>query len=213
ALKALEHAHPDIVLLDQMLPDIPGLDVLAKMKRNPDLKRLPVLMITADVQRDNVLRAARLGASDYIIKPIRPDTLKSKMNRVWNLVQLERRARVARGDASAVELTRRPGMSVFHLDGLMDKTMLSRFTQYATSEFLSRARKDEIALDLVGLVEMSEEGRNHLSSIFAHIMAAGRNPRVIAGRHYVTLLEMGLNPESQIFIMMEDLAKYLHAET
>ncbi len=209
ALRAAESARPDIILLNQKLTDMSGLDVLLRLKRHADLKGLPVLMITDHAERENVVRASRLGASDFLVQPLQPQVIREKVGRAWNLAQLERRARVARGEGSSVTLERVPGISVFHLEGLMGRHTVERFLSLATPNFLRQARNDEIAFDLVSLVEMSDESQKFLEAIFAHVRAAYRRPRVIAGRHYARLLNMGLDPERQIFLMMDHLVKHL----
>lgn len=60
---------PDMVLLDVMLPDKDGIDVLKKIRRNPDTKRLPVIMVTAKSTEIDKVKGLDNGADDYITKP------------------------------------------------------------------------------------------------------------------------------------------------
>lgn len=66
--RLLEH-QPDLVLLDIMLPDKDGLEVLKKIRRNPDTKRLPVIMVTAKSTELDKVKGLDNGADDYITKP------------------------------------------------------------------------------------------------------------------------------------------------
>lgn len=209
ALEVIEQARPDIVLLEQILPDMTGLDLLTRLKRNTATRGIPVLMLTSDRDGDHVIRAGLLGAFAYMTKPPSLEKLRQKLQRAWEILQQERRIRGTHGAASSVSLSRRPGLSVFQLDGVMDAHMVKSFSEYATPEFMTLAKLDEIALDLSGLVEMSEQGRNFLRMILAIVEGEKRRPRLIAGRHYQALLEMNVDPETQIFLMIDDLVNYL----
>jgi two-component system cell cycle response regulator len=59
----------DLILLDVMMPIMSGLDVLAQVKRNPDLENIPVVLVTANADDHNVAEGLDMGAFDYIIKP------------------------------------------------------------------------------------------------------------------------------------------------
>jgi two-component system OmpR family response regulator len=60
---------PDVVILDVMLPDVNGFDILQKLKAHPALKAVPVIMLTADAARESVMRGLAGGADGYITKP------------------------------------------------------------------------------------------------------------------------------------------------
>lgn len=70
ALEALEQSKFDAVLLDVMMPVISGLEVLAKIRRTQSKSELPVLMATAKSDSEDVVEALRLGANDYVTKPL-----------------------------------------------------------------------------------------------------------------------------------------------
>lgn len=76
---------PDLVLLDVMLPDADGFDVLQKMRAHPALKAVPVLMLTAKATRESVLKGLASGANGYITKPFQPDALIAAVKTVLGL--------------------------------------------------------------------------------------------------------------------------------
>lgn len=67
--KHLQNKKPDIVLLDIMLPDMDGLEILKKMKNTPDYKKIPVIMVTAKTTEIDKVKGLDFGADDYISKP------------------------------------------------------------------------------------------------------------------------------------------------
>ena len=67
--KHLQNKKPDIVLLDIMLPDMDGLEILKKMKYTPDYKKIPVILVTAKTTEIDKVKGLDLGADDYISKP------------------------------------------------------------------------------------------------------------------------------------------------
>ncbi|MDF0554860.1 response regulator [Kamptonema sp. UHCC 0994] len=62
--------HPVVVLLDLKLPKIDGLEVLANIKSDPELKRIPVVMVTSSGEEKDVIKSYDLGANAYIVKPV-----------------------------------------------------------------------------------------------------------------------------------------------
>ena len=70
---------PDIILLDVMMPVMDGFQVLEKLKENPATHPIPVIMVSAKGQEQDIMRAMRGGAWGYVIKPWNPDDLESKL--------------------------------------------------------------------------------------------------------------------------------------
>lgn len=76
---------PDLILLDLTMPIMDGAEMLAKLKANPELKSIPVIMLTAESGRENVLKIARMGVRDYLIKPFKEEMLIDRVGRVIDL--------------------------------------------------------------------------------------------------------------------------------
>lgn len=76
---------PDMVLLDIGLPDTSGFDVLARMRAHPQLKAIPVIMLTGQAQREDVVRGLAGGADGYITKPFDRDVLLTGIRTVLGL--------------------------------------------------------------------------------------------------------------------------------
>ncbi len=80
--RAVERERPDLVLLDIMLPGQNGLDVVRKMKGNPDLKNIPIIILSAKREELDVVLGLELGADDYVAKPFSPKVLFSRIKAV-----------------------------------------------------------------------------------------------------------------------------------
>ncbi|HUS35921.1 MAG TPA: response regulator [Verrucomicrobiae bacterium] len=76
---------PNVIILDLTMPVMDGAEMLAKLKANPELKTIPVIMLTAEAGRENVLRIAKLGVRDYLIKPFKETMLIDRVGRVVEL--------------------------------------------------------------------------------------------------------------------------------
>ena len=76
---------PDIIILDITMPIMDGYETLTKLKSDPELKGIPVIMLTAEAGKDNVLRIAKLGVRDYLIKPFKEELVVDRVGRVIDL--------------------------------------------------------------------------------------------------------------------------------
>jgi two-component system cell cycle response regulator len=76
---------PDLIILDVTMPVMDGVTMLMKLKEDETLKTTPVIMLTAESGRDNVLQIAKLGVRDYLVKPFKEDQLIEKAGRVVTL--------------------------------------------------------------------------------------------------------------------------------
>ena len=75
ALALIEAHEPDVVLLDLMMPEVSGFDILAAVRERPRFKHLPIIMLTSTVDAQTKLKALELGAADFLAKPVDPSEL------------------------------------------------------------------------------------------------------------------------------------------
>ncbi|MDD3354044.1 chemotaxis response regulator CheY [Zoogloea sp.] len=83
ALQKLNSLPFDFVVTDWNMPNMDGLTLLQSIRANPALKHLPVLMITAEAKKENIIAAAQAGASGYIVKPFTAATLSEKLEKIF----------------------------------------------------------------------------------------------------------------------------------
>lgn len=84
-LAAASKETPDLILLDVTMPVMDGIEMLTKLKADPALKNIPIIMLTAEAGREMVMKIAKLGIRDYIVKPFKEDVLAEKCGRVVDL--------------------------------------------------------------------------------------------------------------------------------
>ncbi|MDR1662672.1 MAG: chemotaxis response regulator CheY [Azoarcus sp.] len=85
ALQKLESTPSEFnfVVSDWNMPNMDGLTLLQRIRSSPQLKHLPVLMITAEAKKENIIAAAQAGASGYIVKPFTAATLAEKLEKIF----------------------------------------------------------------------------------------------------------------------------------
>lgn len=83
ALNKLQSGRFEFVVTDWNMPNMSGIELLKNIRKDPNLKDLPVLMVTAEAKRENIVEAAQSGANGYIVKPFTATTLEEKLNRIF----------------------------------------------------------------------------------------------------------------------------------
>lgn len=82
ALTLLHSEKFDFVITDWNMPEMDGLELLKSIRNDSSLKNLPVLMVTAEAKKDNIIAAAQSGADGYIVKPFTSSILYEKLNKI-----------------------------------------------------------------------------------------------------------------------------------
>ncbi|HEY1283375.1 MAG TPA: response regulator [Steroidobacteraceae bacterium] len=82
ALQKLRSAPFDLLITDWTMPNMPGIELLRAVRSDPTLARLPVLIVTGEVKREQIVEATQAGVNGYIIKPFTPQALTDKVNKV-----------------------------------------------------------------------------------------------------------------------------------
>ena len=83
ALHKLKNSQFDFVVTDWNMPNMTGLELLKAIRADAQLKHLPVMMVTAEAKKENIIEAATAGASGYIVKPFTAATLDEKLKKVF----------------------------------------------------------------------------------------------------------------------------------
>lgn len=87
ALQKLRGGNFDFVISDWNMPNMDGLTLLQNIRSDEALRKLPVLMVTAEAKKENIVAAAQAGASGYVVKPFTAATLGEKVNKILQNLQ------------------------------------------------------------------------------------------------------------------------------
>ncbi|MBO5097165.1 MAG: response regulator [Agathobacter sp.] len=90
AFELMKRRIPDLMLLDLHMPGMNGFEVMEKMNADPEYKDIPVIMLTADNDRDNEVRGFELGAMDFITKPFVDQIMLHRVGRILELTRLQK---------------------------------------------------------------------------------------------------------------------------
>jgi two-component system chemotaxis response regulator CheY len=82
-LQMLKSAKFDFVVSDWNMPNMDGLQMLQAIRADPALSKLPVLMVTAEAKKENIIAAAQAGANGYVVKPFTAATLDEKLSKIF----------------------------------------------------------------------------------------------------------------------------------
>ena len=86
ALPLLKSGGFDFLITDCNMPGIQGIDLLRAVRSDPNLSSLPVLLVTAEARRDQIVLAAEAGVNGYIVKPFTAQTLKEKIDKIFERI-------------------------------------------------------------------------------------------------------------------------------
>ena len=76
---------PDLIILDITMPVMTGIEMLEKLKAEKELKEIPVIMLTAESGKDNVMKIVKMGVRDYMVKPFKGDQLIDRAKGILKL--------------------------------------------------------------------------------------------------------------------------------
>ncbi len=83
ALKIIQNGGIQFVVSDWNMPVMTGIELLKNIRKEESCKDVPVLMVTAEALKENVVQAIQAGANNYVVKPFTPDVLEKKMNAIF----------------------------------------------------------------------------------------------------------------------------------
>ena len=87
ALPMLQNGDYDFLVTDWYMPGMEGIDLLKKVRADERLKSLPVLIVTAEAKKEQIIEAAQAGVNGYIVKPFTAGTLKEKIEKIFERIE------------------------------------------------------------------------------------------------------------------------------
>ncbi|MBL0926027.1 MAG: response regulator transcription factor [Phycisphaerales bacterium] len=131
ALSALEQQRPDLVILDIMLPDLDGLEVCRRLKRDVASRDVPIIMVSARGEESDVVVGLELGAEDYITKPFSPRVLIARVKAVMRRKETDTSGQISLAGGEVVIDPARHALKIFGQD--VELTL----TQYRLLHYLA----------------------------------------------------------------------------
>jgi two-component system chemotaxis response regulator CheY len=83
ALKMLQNDKFDLIMCDWNMPEMPGIELLGKVRADEQLKGIPFVMVTAEAQKENILEAVKAGVNSYIVKPFTAEIVDQKLKKLF----------------------------------------------------------------------------------------------------------------------------------
>ncbi len=87
ALPMLQQGNFDFLVTDWNMPGMEGIELLKKVRADENLKSLPVLLVTAEAKKEQIVEAAQAGVNGYIVKPFTSATLKEKIEKIFERIE------------------------------------------------------------------------------------------------------------------------------
>ena len=139
-LAAAAREKPDLIVLDITMPVMNGIEMLEKLKGESDLKDIPVIMLTAEAGKDNVMQIVKMGVKDYMVKPFKGEEL---IERATNLVKLEPKKVDEAANSGKVKtdkfFTIDGGIQILVLPATVDKDIMDKILVHLKSDMVKAA--------------------------------------------------------------------------
>jgi two-component system chemotaxis response regulator CheY len=87
ALPILKQGRIDFLITDWNMPGMTGIDLIKEVRADPNLAHIPVLMVTAEAKREQIIAAAQAGVNGYVVKPFTAAVLKEKIDKIFERLQ------------------------------------------------------------------------------------------------------------------------------
>lgn len=182
--RAVKEKKPDLALLDIMLPDEGGMEILQKLRKNPETKRLPIIMVTAKATELDRVKGLDLGADDYIIKPFGVMELISRVKALLRRSMGEIQEKILKVDEILMDDER-------HQVYVSDKPCELTFKEYELLRLLMQNRgivlSRDVIMDRIWDMNCDVESRTldvHLKTLRAKLGDSARHIKTIRNVGY-----------------------------
>jgi len=84
ALQKLRSQKFDFVITDWNMPNLTGIELVQEIRKDPNLKQIPIMMVTAEAKKENIILALKSGVNNYIVKPFTPENVRNKIEAIFS---------------------------------------------------------------------------------------------------------------------------------
>ena len=196
---------PDLIFLDIRMPNFDGFDVIEKLNWEGKAGEAPIVMFTASSAPEDIIKAMKAGATDYITKPVDLDVLKRKTEALLDLVDHQRWEREA-NELSRVRVSRGMGRSLISFSELVPETVEEAKIAF-NPVFFKLIMGDKCILDLKAPPIDTPRKVKLINEIIA--LFKGREFFIVAGLNFPALKDSGIKIE-RMFLSRGDVEAELN---
>ena len=197
---------PALILLDIVMPDMDGFAVLHALQQEEASKRIPVIMLSAQSEKNAVISAMRYGVSDYIVKPYDITMLTHKIHSAISYSRMQR-YQEENTRSELIRVMRGSGRTVIIFEGqLSNPRMIDEAKSIFNRFFMTMAAKDELVFDLRNTPKIEAKDLPVLKVMIA--LFPSRVVHIIAGRHYGEIVQdstIGTDDLAQLYVSAGDM--------
>jgi DNA-binding response OmpR family regulator len=167
---------PDLIILDITMPVMTGIEMLGKLKAQPNLKDIPVIMLTAESGKENVINILKMGVKDYIVKPFKGEQLIDRVSKIFTLKPVQKQE-----TEKPSCITQQGDVTVFTLPERIERQQGPEFDTMFQSALkdMATAGHDKIVLDfhkikdvnmfivrlIIGIVQHGQKARVKMQAV------------------------------------------------
>ena len=198
-LAAATKEKPNLIILDITMPVMNGIETLGRLKADAELKNIPVIMLTAESGKDNVVNIVKMGVKDYMVKPFKGEDL---IERLKKIVPIE-----IKGQGEVVE--KKVDRKFSQVDDLIVLTLPSKITRPVTVEVesglaakikdMTAAQLKKMVLDMSGVTETNVLLIKTIITVFDECRKGNIAVKMVAGAKQAEELK-GFQETSQVAV-------------
>jgi DNA-binding response OmpR family regulator len=182
---------PDLIVLDITMPVMTGIEMLGKLKEDPELKAIPVIMLTAESGKDNVMSIVKMGVRDYIVKPFKGDQL---IERARHIIDLSKNAgpSVSKATDQPQQWFKVDGdFLILALPGKITRTKCAQI-ESATKEKVAQmnaAWANKLIIDICAVSDVNMNAIQLITSLSNHCAHTNISSCLVAGDDQIAALK------------------------
>ena len=211
AFHAATVKHPDLILSEIKLPDKDGISLFKKFRKTESGKNIPFIFMSYIADKSFILFTSRIGALDYIIKPLEAPILFSTIFKSWKIIH-NKKLENSKRNIRFVSVQKRGDMSIISFPITLSQKSLEDFHMIYISKYAESDHEEIFCIDI-----RNQTSLNIFQTKIIHtIIKIVHDPErifIIAGRSYGIILEADIIQSNKIFVDQDNLNEYLNRKT
>ncbi|HNX22637.1 MAG TPA: response regulator [Spirochaetota bacterium] len=209
-LELARTGNPDLIILDIVMPDMDGYDVLKELKKDEFTKNIPVIMYSSKTRKEDILLAMKLGVADYISKNCDEHILSGK-SRSSIADARKKRMMMAKNDVNNVIVDRQDNITYITFRfTLKSENAMNERKKIFTGAFLRTLADTVVIFDYRLINEMDEGEVSQLKYLFS--LFPEREMLIVCGKHYAAFAtDFDMDGKNKFFISMGDAELYVES--